>query len=253
MTRQALTWFVIAVTTACADSPTGPSTFDALGLGLATTTSAFEYWHAPNDSIEVAWQETYHRWAVDALAIATPRSIRYNKYQNRAHMEALINVGNANAWANGETFEIHTIFSRDNHEVVHLYSSAFGRPVAFWSEGLAVSFQTDPPAGNLVPRWSGVSLDDWVRRFRADGRLIPVAELLTTVGFRQFDPNVTYPEAGSFVRYVLSTCGLDGVKRLFGTGAVNDSADSVMAQFEAACHRPLLAAEQAWLAALDIR
>jgi hypothetical protein len=225
--------------------------FDVLGLGLATTTTAYEYWHAPGDAIDVTWQETYHRWAIDALQIAAPRRIRYNKYQDRAHMQALIGVGDTNGIANPETFEIHTIWSRDNHEVVHLYSAAFGRTVALWSEGLAVAFQTDPAAGTLVPRWSGVPLDTWARQFRDAGRLIPVASLLTTAGFRQFDPNVTYPQAGSFMRYILATCGLDGVKQLFGLGATGDGADVVADTFQTVCHRSIADAEQSWLAALD--
>jgi hypothetical protein len=225
--------------------------FDVLGLGLRTTTEAFEYWHAPGDSIDVAWQEAYHRWAIEALEIAAPRRIRYNKYQDRAHMETLTGFANINGIANAETFEIHTIWSRDNHEVVHLYSSAFGRTVALWSEGLAVAFQTDPAAGRMEPRWSGVPLDTWARQFRASGRLLPIADLLTTAGFRQFDPDVTYPQAGSFMRYILATCGLDGVKRLFAAGATGDAADGVATTFEAACHRSIVDAEQGWLAALD--
>jgi hypothetical protein len=254
MTTRLWKWvWAAAAATACSGTPTRPSAIGALGLGLTATTDAFEYWQAPNDSIEVTWQETYHRWAIEALAIAAPRRIRYNKYQNRDHMQALIGVGNTNGFADAASFEIHTIWSHDNHEVVHLYSSAFGRPVALWSEGLAVAFQTDPAAGHLEPRWSGVPLDDSARQLRASGRLIPIGELLTTAGFRRFDSNVSYPEAGSFTRYVLSTCGLDGVKRLFGAGAVADSADSVAAQFEAACHHSIAAAEQAWLAALETR
>jgi hypothetical protein len=238
---------------ACGESPASPSEFTTLGLGLAATTDAFEYWRTPNDAIEVSWQETYHRWAIGALQIDVPRRIRYNKYQNRAHMESLIGVRNTNGFANAETFEIHTIWSRDNHEVVHLYSSVFGRAVALWSEGLAVALQTDPAAGNLVPRWSGVPIDDLARQLRDNGQLIPIAEILTTAGFRRFDDGVTYPEAGSFTRYVLSACGLDGVKRLFRTGSAADSADSVAAQFETVCQRSIAAAEQAWLASLGTR
>jgi hypothetical protein len=254
VTTRSLSWLLLSLAAAaCGASPAAPSEFSGLGLGLAAATDAFEYWRTPNDSIEVSWQETYHRWAIAELQIDAPRRIRYNKYQNRAHMEALIGVGNTNGFANGETFEIHTIWSRDNHEVVHLYSSVFGRAVALWSEGLAVALQTDPAAGSFVPRWSGVPIDDLARQFRGTGRLVSIAEMLTTAGFRRFDPNVTYPEAGSFTRYVLSTCGLDGVKRLFATGAAADSADSVAAQFETACQRSIAAAEQGWLASLDAR
>ena len=253
MKTRTLCWLAAVASAACGSSPAAPSAFTDLALGVGPVTDAFEYRYAPNDSVDVQWQETYHRWAVEALNITVPRRIRYNKYQSRAHMESLIGVGNTNGFANADTFEIHTIWPRDNHEVVHLYSSVFGRPVALWSEGLAVALQTDPAAGDLVPRWSGVALDDHARRFRADGRLIPIPELLTTSGFRRFDPNTSYPEAGSFMRFILDTCGLAGVTRFYATGAVQDSAASVASQFEAACGRSIGSTEQAWLVKLESR
>jgi hypothetical protein len=197
------------------------------------------------------WQETYHRWAIAALEVPAPPRIRYNKYRSREHMAALVGNGSTNGFADPDRFEIHTIWSRDNHEVVHLYSSSFGRAVALWSEGLAVAYQTDPASGDFVPRWNRVPLDDHARAFRRQGRLIPIAELLTTAEFRRFDANVTYPQAGSFMRFVLATCGLDGVKRLFRSGSPSDTADGVRTQFETACGRTLLNAEAAWLAMLE--
>jgi hypothetical protein len=165
-------------------------------------------------------------------------------------MGELIGQSDSNAFADPERFEIHTIWPRDNHEVVHLYASAWGRPVALWSEGFAVAFQTDPVAGDLEPRWNRVPLHDHARRFRAQGTLIPLAELLTTSGFRRFDANITYPQAGSFVRHVLQVCGFDGVRRIFAAGATGDGAPAVMAQFEAACGRSIADMEAAWLAML---
>jgi hypothetical protein len=247
----------LAAATACSSSacssPTSPSSsaFELLQLAVGAETAAFEYRHAPDDSVDVEWQETYHRWAIGALDLPAPRRIRYNKYRSREHMGSLIGNGSTNGFADAERFEIHTIWPRDNHEVVHLYSSAFGRPVALWTEGLAVAFQTDPASGDLRPRWSRVPVDDHARAFRAQGRLIPIAELLTTASFRRFDDNVTYPQAGSFVRFVLDTCGLGGVKRLFASGSSSDAADGVRAQFEAACSQTLQDTEAAWLRRLE--
>lgn len=253
MIRRFLCCVAAVVASGCQASPSAPSTFTVAALPTAAVTDAFEYRYATDDTVDVSWQEAYHRWALAALEISPPRRIRYNKYRDRAHMQSVIGVGNTNAFADGNAFEIHTIWSRDNHEVVHLYSSAFGRPVALWSEGLAVAFQVDPAAGGTGPRWSGVPLDDLARDFKASGRLVAVADLLTTDGFRRFDPNVTYPEAGSFVRFVLDTCGLGNVKRLFATGSVQDSAATVSAHFETVCGGSLASAEQAWLSRLGTR
>jgi hypothetical protein len=255
MTRRWLPGVLLTgLLAAACSSPTAPaSTFTSFALVTSSQTAAFEYRHAPDDSVDVAWQEAFHTWATGALGVTVTRRIRYNKYRDRAHMGDIIGQSNTNAFADAERFEIHTIWPRDNHEVIHLYSSAWGRPVALWSEGLAVAFQTDPVAGDLEPRWNRTALHDHARRFHDDGRLVPIAELLTTAGFRQFDPNVTYPEAGSFVRHVMATCGLEGVRRLFASGTPGDGAAAVMAQFEAACARPIAAEEAAWIASLNSR
>ena len=255
MTKQILCALAAAAATACggATSPAAPSMFSSFALAAGPVTDAFEYYYAPDDTVNVAWQEAYHRWAIDALRVAPTRRIRYNKYKSREHMGSVINVSNVNGFANGDTFEIHTIWPTDNHEVVHLYSAAFGRTVALWSEGLAVAFQTNPPSGDLTPRWSSVPLDELVRRYHADGRLLPISDLLTTTDFRRFADTITYPEAGSFTRFVIDTCGLDGVKQMFAAVGTSATADVVRSQFEAICGRSIAAAEQAWLTRLDLR
>jgi hypothetical protein len=161
-------------------------------------------------------------------------------------MASLIGVGDTNAYASPDRFEIHTIWPEDNHEVVHLYASVWGRPGALWSEGLAVAFQTDPQAGDFTARWSGVPLDHHAERFLSEGRLIPIADLLTTSDFRRFDSNVTYPEAGSFMTFVIATCGLEGVKQLFVSGTANDPALVVRQKFQGACGRAISDVEADW-------
>lgn len=254
MTKHIIFALAAAAVTACGSAtPSGPSAFSTFALGAGPVTDAFEYRHAPDDTVNVEWQEVYHRWAIEALGIAPPRRIRYNKYKSREHMGSLIGVNNTNGFANGDTFEIHTIWPTDNHEVVHLYSASFGRTVALWSEGFAVAHQTNPPAGDLTPRWSGVALDDLVRRYHADGRFVSISQLLTTTDFRRFADTITYPEAGSFTRFVIGTCGLDGMKRMFGAVNTSASAEAVRTQFEAICGRSIETAEQSWLAGLGVR
>ena len=227
-------------------SPTAPAAPAQTALGRQIETADFTFRFSADDSVDVTWQEAYHQWAVAALGVAVPRRIVYNKYLNRAHMGAQTGNGNTNAYADPDRFEIHTIWSRDNHEVVHLYSLAWGRPTALWTEGLAVAYQVDPVAGDFEPRWSRIPLHEHARQFLAQGRLIPLADLLTTRGFRQFDPNVTYPQAGSFMRFLIQTCGLEGVRRLYATGHGDDDAASVRTSFGGACGRTVDEAEMAW-------
>jgi hypothetical protein len=247
-----LTRLAVAITlggAACSHSPASPSPAES-GLSTRIETEAFAYRYTGSDTVDVAWQEAYHRWAIAALDVTPARRIVYNKYLSRQHMGEITGNGNTNAYADGDHYEIHTIWNRDNHEVVHLYSRAWGFPAALWTEGLAVAYQTDPPAGDLVPRWSRVPLHDHARQFLAQGRLLPIADLLTSPGFRRFDPNVTYPEAGSFVQHLIGTCGLEGIRRLYRSGRTDDAADSIRAQFQAACGRTIEDAEADWRAML---
>lgn len=252
MTRTALIVTIAAAAIAAlgCDSPAVPGDPAALALGRSITTTSFEFRYAAGDTVDAGWQEAFHQWATAELGVAPAGRIRYHKYFSRDHMRTQTGVGNANAYADPTRLELHTIWPTDNHEVIHLYSSAWGRPVALWSEGLAVSYQTNPVKNDFVPRWSQVALHDRARAFLQQSQLIAIGDLLTTSDFRRFDPNITYPEAGSFMLAVRAACGLDGVQRLFRSGSPSDDAASVRQQFVAACGTTIDAIETIWRAML---
>jgi hypothetical protein len=197
--------------------------------------------------VDATWQQAYHEWAVGVLGVTIGRRIVYNKYFDRMHMGEIVGVSNTNAYADPAQFAIHTIWPRDNHEVVHLYASTFGSPVALFGEGFAVAHQVDPVGGDLTPRWSGTSLHAHARTFRSQGRLIRIADLIQTSDFRRFDSNVTYPEAGSFVRFLIDRDGLERMKSLFARGGANDSVSAVRQAFESVYRRSIDVVEQEWL------
>ena len=91
------------------------------------------------------------------------------------------------------------------------------------------------------------------RQFHEQGRLVRIDELLETRGFRRFDSDVTYPQAGSFVRYLLDTYGLDTWKQLYGKGGPIDAAADVRAHFAAVYGRTVASAEADWLAMIASR
>jgi hypothetical protein len=162
-------------------------------------------------------------------------------------MGQVIGVSDANGWADGATFAIHTIWPVDNHEVVHLYSSAWGSPVALFSEGFAVAHSVKPSQGDFVPRWQGQPLHTLARGFRANGTLIALSRMADTRGFRSFDANVTYPESGSFVRYLIDTHGLEPMRRMFGALRANDPASAVNDAVVTVYGRDLAALESEWI------
>jgi hypothetical protein len=241
---------VLAVTTlaACGGSPTAPDYLP--GLVVQAETAAYTYRAAPGDSIDTAWQQTYHDWAVAALQITTTRRIVYNKYLNREHMGSITGRFNTNGFATNETFEMHTIWPMDNHEVVHLLTSTFGFPVALFNEGIAVAHQTNPSGNDFVAKWNGTPLHDHARTFRRTGRLIPLSLIVDSEAFRSRDAEITYPESGSFMRWLIDTHGLAKVKALFGRVAYPDPPAASRAAFLGVFGMMLEEAETQWLAFL---
>jgi hypothetical protein len=244
---------VTVVAAGCGKHPVGPSGASGMPLSEHVDTASYVFRYAAGDTVNAAWQEAFRTWAVAALDVQVPQRVTYNKYVSRSHMGDLTGRYNTNGYAEPASFTIHTIWPIDNHEVIHVYSALFGSPVALFNEGFAVAHQTDPVRGDLTPKWSGTPLHDWARQFRARGTLIPIGSLLATDGFRRFDDTTTYPEAGSFVRYLIDTYGLASMKRFFGGGNAADSAESVRAQFRAVYGLEVDAAERDWWTMLDAR
>lgn len=246
---------MLAATTvvACSGSPTSPTSPAGGGgpaLAVISETSHYVFRASPGDTIDTNWQERYHAWATATLGVTNARRITYNKYTSRSHMQAVIGVGNTNGFADRTTFTIHTLWPIDNHEVVHLFTSDWGDPVALVNEGLAVAFQIDP-GRDMTPRWSGTPLHDLMRSFRQQSRAVSLARLVDTASWRAEDPNVTYPESGSFMRWLIDTYGLDRVRGLYARAAgPNEAATGVRASFAAIYGRTVEELEQEWLAAI---
>jgi hypothetical protein len=251
LVRRIVALGLLAVAAAhCGGSPTGPSP-NAQTLPTIGETTNYVLRASGSDTINAEWQERYHAWATATLSVTPRQKVVYNKYTSRAHMQSLIGVGNTNAWADPAAYAIHTIWPIDNHEVVHLFTATWGSPGALVNEGMAVAFQIDP-ARDLIPRWSGTPLHDLTRQFRQQGRFVPLAQLTETASFRSHDSNVTYPESGSFMRWLIDQHGLDRVRALYARAAgPNEAADGVRAAFAAVYGQSLAELEQAWLAFLS--
>jgi len=65
-----------------------------------------------------------------------------------------------------------------------------------------------------VAKWSGTPVHDLARRFRAQGQLLSIPSIAETAAFRARDEGVTYPEAGSFVRFLIDSEGIAPMRRL---------------------------------------
>lgn len=236
---------------ACGKHPVAPTGPSSRPLTESQETDSYSFRYAPGDTVDASRQEAFHRWAVATLEVQMLQRVTYNKFLSRAHMGDVTGHASTNGYAEPSTFTIFTIWPMDNHEAVHVLSALFGTPPALFNEGVAVALQTDPLRGDFVPRWNGTPLHEWARTFRRQGTLVELGRLLASSDFRRLDPNVTYPEAGSFVRFLLDRHGLETLKRLFRDVGYSESAVSVRQRFEATYGSTIEDAERAWWAMLD--
>lgn len=233
----------------CGNSPTTPSESGQF-LPVVSETPNYILRASSGDTINGTWQEAYHAWVTTTLGVTPARKITFNKYTSRSHMQAVVGVGNTNAYADRYAYAIHTIWPTDNHEVVHLFTSAWGDPVALVNEGVAVAFQVDP-SRDLIPRWSGSALHDLARQFRQQGRSVPLATIVDTASWRSQDPNVVYPQSGSFMRWLIDSYGLDRLRALYARAAgPNEPGAGVRASFATVYGMPFDQLEAAWIAVL---
>ncbi|MGE0865668.1 MAG: hypothetical protein AB7P34_17355 [Vicinamibacterales bacterium] len=230
-------------------SPTGPQ------LSERAATAHFDFAWSPGDPVNVEWQEAFHDWATRELQVTITRRISYSKYLSPAHMLALhYGPGNVNAWADPNLFTIHTIWPTDSHEVIHLYASTFGRATSLLNEGLAVAYQVDPVRGDMTPRWNNRHIHDVSAGWRRQGRLVALDQLLTIEQFRAVDDQITYPAAGSFVRFLLdSQGGVPPIKELFSRSTQQDAPETTRRNIESVYGKTLGALEAEWHALLDAR
>jgi hypothetical protein len=232
-------------------SPVSPGAVaDVLTQQLETSSISFRF--SPGDSIsssDADWQQQYHDWATAQLGVTLPGKVRYNKYRDNGQMNAV--TGRGCCFAEPGTLTVHTIYPRDNHETVHVYSNRLGSPTNFLSEGLAVAFQVSPASGDFTPRWNGAPLHAHARAFRQGGQLIAIADMLTTDQFRSHADTISYPEAGSFAWFLIDTYGLDRYLAQFPGSNPMDSASRIRSTFQSAFGFSIERAEAEWHAMLD--
>jgi len=166
-------------------------------------------------------------------------------------MGAVTGRRNTNAYAEPALSTIHTMWPVDNHEVVHVCAGQWGSPVALFLEGLAVAHQTNPPANDFVVKWNKVPIHDSARQFRRQGTLIPIAQIAETPAFRARDDHITYPESGSFVRFLIDRDGIAKMRALYGAMGNAASTATVRAAFLHVYGYTLDEAEARWLRFLD--
>src|SRR5687768_1161214 len=105
-------------------------------------------------------------------------------------------------YAAGVTFagQVHSTSECHDHELVHLVATQMGDPGRFFNEGLAVALGD-----------SSRGLRRTAKKALAGGQ--PVASWVAA--FDAQDPHAAYAVAGSFVRHLIDTHGMEKVRILF--------------------------------------
>ena len=215
-------------------------------LTVQQTSPAYLFYMAPGDSVDTAWQESYHRWMVAALRIDPGVRLEYHKYRDRKHLREITDR-ETNGFAEPGTPRLHTIWPRDNHEVVHAaVILTLGHPPALFNEGIAVAHQTDPPAGSLHPRWNGESVHAIAARLDQAGRLPALGSMLESRDFFEYGEDTSYPMSGSWVRFLIDRYGLTPLKAYFRQSRFGAPAPETRAAFQAAYGITLEAAWAEW-------
>jgi len=250
---------------ACNQTPVSPSPSTVprplLMLTERLETEHFLFYYSPGDRIEAERSEAYHRWATAYLGVWVPVKIEYYKYRqledmyctdSAASSAKCLPVG-AIGMASGGS-RIYTSETWHPHECFHIYTARLGSPPTCFNEGMATAHIVDPFNDDFVPRShsspGSEPLLTAAARFYSQGRLVPIESLLA--GWSQVPSGLSYPEAGSFVRFLVDTYGLERMKEVFRTIRYNDPLDVVLAKFEGIYGMSLRAAEAEWHAFLAL-
>lgn len=193
----------------------------------------FEGPDAPSDD-DVADLESHLRKIEQALGISHPGKIPYYRYSSKERKEALTGNG-ANAHFEGGA--VHADSWKDRHEIVHVIDPQLGKSVVFLKEGLAV---------HLAGAWGGQDLHSYTKLLANKDELLPIGQLLDDVAFRNFPPEVTYPQAGSFVRYLIELFGVDRFKKLYPIEDSSTAMSTLSEGFIKLYGLSIQEAEQAW-------
>ena len=130
-----------------------------------------------------------------------PAPIDYYRYERPEDLAAQTGVYATGLTRLGDTI-VHSTFDYHPHELVHAVAGRMGDPGRFFHEGLAVALGDEG-------RWGGHDVHDIARRAPAlDWRGLQEA-------FDRRSADVAYPLAGSFVKHLIETDGMERLTEFF--------------------------------------
>lgn len=131
------------------------------------------------------------------------------------------------------------------HELTHIISRCINADApSLTSEGLAV-YMVAYMTGE------GRQIDKKTIQFNDDGELIPLRKLISLeIGTRESKPHISYPESGSFVKYLIETYGMERFQRLYAEVDKAQSTDEKNRTINKVYGKSLDLLEKEWLSNL---
>jgi hypothetical protein len=171
------------------------------GFTLAAQTTHFSF-YSRGAKVEAEKSEKFLETVEKMLGTEMKGQAAYYAYRTPEEVEAATGT-----MAQGVTFskqrEIHSAHGFHAHEIVHLVAGQMGDPGAFFHEGLAVALGNEG-------RWNGTCVDKLAKKTAKSLSLQKVIDQFQTV-----DTQISFPVAGSFVRSLIKTHGMEKVSDFF--------------------------------------
>jgi len=132
------------------------------------------------------------------------------------------------------------------HEIVHIFIAALGFSNYVLGEGLAESMEEGWTTKNVSK-----SQDEWVRDFRKNNQFVPITTLFDDHEFIKHDCTISYPEAGSFVKFLLKKYGSEKVLEVFKALERRGDLKKNLEAFKDRIGQSVEEAEKEWLESLQ--
>lgn len=161
-------------------------------------------------------------------------------------------------WAYGRTIvEVYNDKEKSDpyHETAHILMGALGGPPALFNEGFAV-YLSEKLGTHALEGFGGgqATIYQWVKELKSKGDWIELPQLLTftQIGPAESRPLVAYPEAASFVKFLIDTYGKDRFLQAYKTLRNSDNRalqEDNVRNLEQICGKSMQTLQQQWEAA----
>ena len=171
----------------------------------------------PMSEGDFAFHENVLQQSCRKLEIALPKFVtHYYKYPDNKTKGCITkDYGNGIACLSGppddkDTVpEIHTIYARDNHELIHILMLQYGIPLPLLSEGIAVF---------MSGSWQKRPIAQYNLEILNSKKYIPLEKIIDSKEFYK-NELISYSEAAGFTGFITIKWGVEKFKELYKSSA----------------------------------